>query len=63
MKDPKKLSRALEDDRWRYDDLPRIVAKRKRGKKLEVGADGGEKGVDEAWLEKGELEGLVEWKM
>ncbi len=57
LKDPKKLSAALRDDRWRYDELPRILAARR--------ADGEEDEKDEAapWLEKGELERLVGWKM
>ena len=57
LKDPKKLSSAQADERWRYDELPRILAARR--------ADGkeGEKGKDAPWLEKGELERLVGWKM
>ena len=57
LKDPKKLSRALEDDRWRYDELPRILAARR------VGGKGDEKSEGAPWLEKGELERLVGWKM
>ncbi len=58
LKDPKKRSAALQDDSWRYDELPRILAARR--------ADGREeKKKDEAapWLEKAELERLVGWKM
>ncbi|ERF71142.1 hypothetical protein EPUS_05971 [Endocarpon pusillum Z07020] len=57
LKDPKKLSGALEDDRWRYDQLPRILAARRA-----VGKEG-EKGEGAPWLEKAELERLVGWKI
>jgi len=55
LKDAKKLSHASEDDKWRYDELPRMLARRK-------GKDGEGVGVGR-WLEKEELERLVEWKM
>ena len=55
-KNPKKLSDALDDDTWRYDHLPGVLAARKAGR----GADRDGEGP---WLEKEELERLVGWKM
>ncbi len=57
LKDPKKLSGALQDDKWRYDELPTILAARRQ-----VGKED-EKDEAAPWLEKGELERLVGWKM
>lgn len=57
LRDPQKLAKALEDDHWRYDELPVIVSARKSSGR--VGKDGG----SEPWLEKAELEMLVNWKM
>lgn len=51
-KNPNKLSDALDDDRWRYDQLPGVLAARG------VDTDG-----EGQWLEKEELERLVGWKM
>ena len=52
LKDPKQLSDALEDDRWRYEELPRVLVARRA-----------EKEADRPWLVKEELERLVSWKM
>lgn len=57
LKGGKKLADALADDRWRYEELPGIIS----GRRADAGKGGGnERG---AWLEKGELERLVGWKM
>jgi hypothetical protein len=57
LRDPQKLAKALEDDQWRYDELPVIVSARKSSGR--AGKDGG----SGPWLEKAELERLVNWKM
>lgn len=64
LKDPKKLSDALKDDVWRYEELPKLVKSRetatapgmKDGNKKILGCQGG-------YLEKKDLERLVQWKM
>lgn len=72
MKDARKLSQALEDDRWRYEELGGIVEGRRGGQESGKVQDGGEdwgkerEGVGAgagAWLDKGEVERLVGWKM
>lgn len=60
LREPKKLSDALDDDAWRYDQLPRTLAARGAGGTAAAGGGGG---PSSSWLEKGELERLVAWKM
>ena len=52
LKNPKKLSKALEDDVWRYETFPRTIRER---------AESGSK--EKIYIEKPELERLVQWKM
>ena len=46
--DGKKRAQSLEDDKWRYGELPSLLGERKGKEKC---------------LEKAELERLVRWKM
>jgi len=48
IKDDKKFKTALDNDRWRFEELPRTVQQRRAAGK---------------GLSKDELERLVQWKM
>ena len=51
ISDKKKLKQALEDDKWRYIELPEKLKHRKS------------QNTDELGINKEELERLVRWKM
>lgn len=64
LKSATRLADALADDAWRYDELGRRVAGRRRRERGGKGGEEGGEGEEAGWLEKeGELDRLVGWKM
>lgn len=53
LKDSKRISEALERDRWRFEELPVSVAAMEKGKPNKAGAH----------MSKETVERLVQWKM
>ncbi|KAL2423395.1 hypothetical protein ABEF95_008062 [Exophiala dermatitidis] len=63
LKDPKKISDAIERDRWRYEGLPGAIALLKSETKHEDDVGSSSADVAEGALTKEALERLVQWKI
>jgi hypothetical protein len=63
IKDTKKVSDAIERDRWRFEELPFTVAQLKSPGGTNVTTLKGKTDVRERGLTKEAIERLVQWKM
>jgi hypothetical protein len=63
IKDAKKVSEAIERDRWRFEELPSTVAQLKSPIGTKVTTGKGKIDVRERGLTKEAIERLVQWKM